>query len=380
MKILFVLNNFYTTGNGLAASARRTVAALRAAGEDVRVLSGPNPDPNGPQPEYPLKDFIFPLVQPIIVAQGYQFASTDTRVVEEAVRWADVVHLQEAFVLQIRTARIARKLGKPVTGTYHLHPENIFYSLGMGKWKFINQLLLKIWRDWCFNKWQFVQCPTQNVKDRLLANGYTADLRVISNGLVPDACVRVPHQNNPFVVVCIGRLSHEKDPYTLLEALKHSAHAQNIQLIFAGHGPQEKRVRRMAHQLYTDGVLRYDPIFDFFDRDGIRNLAAKADLAIHCAIVEVEGLSIMEAMQQGAVPIIAEGPITGTSQFALDERSWYTQKNAYQLARKIDWWLDHPAELEAMREAYVNEMKTYSIDLSVQKLIKMFQDACAANK
>lgn len=380
MKILFVLNNFYTTGNGLAASARRTVAALRAAGEDVRVLSGPNPDPNGPQPEFPLKDFIFPLVQPIIVAQGYQFASTDTRVVEEAVRWADVVHLQEAFVLQIRTARIARKLGKPVTGTYHLHPENIFYSLGMGKWKFINQLLLKIWRDWCFNKWQFVQCPTQNVKDRLLANGYTADLRVISNGLVPDACVRVPHQNNPFVVVCIGRLSHEKDPYTLLEAMKHSAHAQNIQLIFAGHGPQEKRVRRMAHQLYTDGVLRYDPIFDFFDRDGIRNLAAKADLAIHCAIVEVEGLSIMEAMQQGAVPIIAEGPITGTSQFALDERSWYTQKNAYQLARKIDWWLDHPAELEAMREAYVNEMKTYSIDLSVQKLIKMFQDACAANK
>ena len=378
MKILFVLNNFYTTGNGLAASARRTVAALKEAGEDVRVLSGPNHDPDGPQPEYALKDFYFPLFQPLIEAHGYQFASTDTKVVEEAVRWADVVHMEEPFVLEIRTAKIARKLGKPITGTYHLHPENIFYSLGMGNWKFPNQLMLKIWRNSCFNKWKYVQCPTQNVRDRLVANGFTSDLRVISNGLVPAPCVRVPHENKPFVLVCIGRLSGEKDPCTLLEAMRHSSHAGNIQLIFAGRGPQEKKIRRMAQKLYKEGVVRYEPVFDFYDKEGLRNLAARADLAIHCATVEVEGLSIMEAMQQGAVPIIAQGPITGTHQFALDERSWFNQRNAYELARKIDWWLDHPAQLEAMREAYVNETKKYSIDLSIQELMKMFRDACAA--
>ena len=376
MKILFVLNNYYSTGNGLSASARRTVEALKEAGEEVRVLSGPNHTPGGPQPEYLLKDFYFPFFQPIINAHGYHFASTDKRIVEEAVRWADVVHMEEPFVLEIRTAKIARKLGKPITGTYHLHPENIFYSLGMGSWKFPNQLLLKLWRDWCFNKWEYVQCPTQNVRDRLVANGYTSDLRVISNGLVPDACVRVPQENKPYVLICIGRLSGEKDPYTLLEAMKHSTHARNIQLVFAGRGPQEKRIRRMAHKLYKDGVISYDPVFDFLDRDGLRNLAAKADLAIHCATVEVEGLSIMEAMQQGAVPIIAQGPITGTHQFALDERSWFNQKNAFELARKIDWWLDHPDQLDAMRSEYVNEMKNYSIDLSVRELMKMFREVC----
>jgi len=375
MKILFVLNNYYSSGNGLAASARRTVAALREAGEEVRVLSGSNHAPDGPQPEYALKDFYFPLFQPIINAQGYHFASTDTRIVEEAVRWADVVHMEEPFVLEIRTAKIARRLGKPITGTYHLHPENIFFSLGMGSWRFPNQLLLKIWRDCCFNKWKYVQCPTQNVKDRLVAAGYTADLRVISNGLVPDACVRVPHENRPFVLICIGRFSGEKDPYTLLEAMKHSAHARNIQLVFAGQGPQEKKIRRMAQQLCAEGVLQYEPVFDFLDRDGLRKLAAKADLAIHCATVEVEGLSIMEAMQQGAVPIIAQGPITGTYQFALDDRSRFGQKNALELARKIDWWLDHPANLDAMRGAYVEEMKKYSIELSVRELMKMFREA-----
>lgn len=378
MKILFVLNNFYCSGNGLAASARRTVAALREAGQEVRVLSGPNHTLGGPQPEYLLKDFIFPIFQPIINAQGYHFASTDMQVVEEAVRWADVVHMEEPFVLEIRTAKMAKKLGKPVTGTYHLHPENIFFSLGMGNWRFPNQLMLKIWRELCFNKWQYVQCPTQNVRDRLIANGYTSDLRVISNGLVPDDCVRVPRENRPFEIICIGRLSGEKDPYTLLEAMKHSSHAKNIQLTFAGQGPHEKRIRRKAHKLFSDGILGYEPVFGFFDRDGLRQLAATADLAIHCATIEVEGLSIMEAMQQGAVPVIAQGPTTGTHQFALDERSWFNQKNPYELARKIDWWLDHPAELDAMRSAYVNQMKNYSIERSVRELIKMFQDASAA--
>jgi glycosyltransferase involved in cell wall biosynthesis len=378
MRILFVLNNYYCTGNGLSASARRTVNALKEAGEEVRVLSGPNHNPDGPQPEYMLKDFYFPLFQPIINAHGYQFASTNTRIVEEAVRWADVIHMEEPFVLEIRTAKIARRLGKPITGTYHLHPENIFYSLGMGSWKYPNQLMLKIWRDSCFNKWGYVQCPTQNVRDRLEAFGYKADLRVISNGLVPDECIRVPHQNNPYLLICIGRLSGEKSPDTLLEAMKYSTHAKNIQLFFAGRGPKEKKVRRMAKKLYADGVLAHEPQFGFLDRDGLRNLAAKADLAIHCATVEVEGLSIMEAMQQGAVPVIAKGPITGTHHFTLDERSRFTQKDARELAGKIDWWLDHPAELEEARNSYVEEMKQYSIEYSVRELMKMFKDAAAS--
>ena len=375
MKILFVLNNFYSSGNGLAASTRRTVAALKEAGQDVRVLSGPNHAPGGPQPDYPLKDFHFPLFQPIIDAQGYQFASTDLKVVEEAVRWADVVHMQEPFVLEIRTAKVARRLGKPITGTYHLHPENVFYSLLLNGWKLPNQLLLNAWRDLCFNKWDLVQCPTLNVMQRLQNNGFTSELRLISNGVVPDPCIREPHENHPFVVACIGRLSGEKDQKTLLEAMKYSAHAKEIQLVFAGNGPQGKKLRKKTDLLCKNGVLAHKPVFGFLDRDGLRQLAAKADLCIHCATIEVEGLSIMEAMQQGAVPIIASGPITGTDQFALDSRSRFAQRNARELASKIDWWLEHPEERDAMAPRYVEEMDKYVIGRSVRELIRMFEDA-----
>lgn len=375
MKILFVLNNFYMKGNGLAVSARHTVAALREAGQDVRVLSGPNPDPSGPQPEYLLKHFYFPLVEPIIRANGYQFASTNPKIVEEAVRWADVVHMQEPFVLEIRAAKIARKLGKPITGTYHLHPENIFYSLGMGRWRGINQCMLRIWRDLAFNKWSYVQCPTQNVLERLQNNGFTSHLCLISNGVVPDASIRVGQQNHPYILACIGRIVGEKDQQTLLKAIALSRHSHEVQLVFAGKGPQERKIRRMAKKLYKSGILAYDPIFAFMDRNGLRELAAKANLCIHCATIEVEGLSIMEAMQQGCIPIIATGPLTGADQFALDERSLFAQRDPRSLAEKIDWWLEHPEERREVHPKYIASMKSYEITHSVQALIKMFETA-----
>ena len=378
MKVLFILNNIYAKGNGLSTSAQRTVAALKEAGVDVRVLSGPNADPDGPQPDYCLKEFIFPFFQPIIRAHGYSFASTDAELVEKAIKWADVVHMEEPLVLEIHATKIARRLGKPITGTYHMHPENIFFSLGMKDSYLPNHWLLMIWRKYCFNKWDIVQCPTGNVMDRLKANGFTSELRLISNGVVPDPCIRKPREEGPFRLCCIGRFSGEKDQKTLLEALQYSTHAKNIRLVFAGKGPLARKIKRMAHALYMKGVLAYDPEFVFLDRDGLRNLAASSDLCIHCATVEVEGLSVMEAMQQGVVPVIASGPITGADQFALDERSRFRQRDAHELARKIDAWLDHPEEMESVRSRYVLEMEKYSIQRSVEKLIRMFEDALNA--
>jgi glycosyltransferase involved in cell wall biosynthesis len=383
MKILFVLNNLYSTGNGLAASARRTVEYLRKAGHEVRVMSGPNHKDPSVKPDYLLEDYKFPIVQPIVVAQGYGFSQSNLPLMEEAAKWADVIHLEEPFVIECRMIKICERLGKPITGTYHLHPENITNSLGpLVHWKRLNWKILTAWREHAFNHYDCIQCPTENVMDRLRRYHVKAHCMVISNGLVPDACIRpetppadYESPERPLNVVYIGRLSREKDQPTLLEAMKHSKYAKRIQLRFAGKGPTARRIQRMAHKLYTDGVLAYDPIFTFENRDSLRQLAANADLCVHCATIEVEGLSIMEAMQQGVVPIIAQGRYSGTSQFALDRRSIFPEQNPEALAHRIDYWLSHPKERWEMGKKYVEHMEKYDIRKSVEQLVEMFQIA-----
>ena len=388
MKILLVINNFYMKGNGMAASARRTAQYLEDAGHEVRVLSGPNKNADQPQPYYQLKEFIFPLFQPTIDAQGFSYASSDPRIIEEAVRWADVVHLEEAFVLEIRTIKIARKLGKPITATYHLHPENITNSLGpLRHWGGLNRTILRCMRNWVFNYCAYVQCPTENVLDRLRRYHFKSNLALISNGLIPDECTRpveMPDDyhdvSRPLRVVYIGRLSKEKDQHTLLEAMRYSTYAKRIQLIFAGIGPDAKCIKRKAHKLYENGIVGYEPQFVFLDREGLRKLAAEADLCAHCATIEVEGLSIMEAMQQAAVPVIAVGRYSGTSQFALDRRSRFPEKNPEALAQRIDYWLANPEERWEMGHVYAKEIQKYDIRRSVAALLDMFQKAIDLNK
>lgn len=383
MKILLVINSYYAVGNGMAASCRRTAKYLQQSGHEVRVLSGPNLLAEEPQPEFPLKRFIFPIFQPMIDSLGYQYASSDKKMIRKAVEWADVVHLVEPFVLQYKTIRIAKELGKPLTSTYHLHPENITCHMGpLFYWKGLNRSLLRIARHFIYNDCAALQCPTENVLDRMRRYHIKSQLCLISNGVIPDACIRpeTPPQDyldpeRPLEVIYIGRLSTEKDQITLLQAMRYSQYAQRIRLHFAGQGDAEKKIKRLAARLVKEGILKYEPVFTFENRDGLRQLAAKADLAIHCATIEVEGLSIMEAMQQGAVPVIAEGHTTGATQFALDRRSRFPEKNPEALANRIDYWLSHPEERWEMGKTYARSMEQYDIQKSTEHLIQMFRDA-----
>ena len=389
MNILFVVNSYFSQGNGLDESARRTVEALRAAGQEVRVLSGKNfENPNGPQPEYPMEKFHFPLMQPMLDSFGYAYADWHGPIIEEAVRWADVIHLEETFFLHHAVMNMARKLGKPLTGTYHVHPENIVYNcLGFTGGNLICQILYRYWCRVFYDNYAYLQCPTDNVRERLERHHVKAKCFTLSNGVIPDQCIRpmIPptdylDENRPLDLIYIGRTAIEKDQPTLYKAIRLSKYAKRIRLHIAGRGPKLEAYTKMANKLYEDGVVSYPPTVGFYNRDQLRQLAAKADLAVHCAFVEVEGMSITEALQQAVVPVIATARYSGTATYALDERSTYPAGDAKALAERIDYWFDHPQERWEMGFQYAKSMRQYAISNCAQALIEMFQKAIRENK
>ena len=389
MRILFVVNSYFSQGNGLDESARRTVEALRAAGQEVRVLSGKNfENPDGPQPEYPMEKFHFPLMQPMLDSFGYAYADWHGPIIEEAIRWADVIHLEETFFLHHAAMNIARKLGKPITGTYHVHPENIVYNcLGFPGGNLVCQLLYRYWCRVFYDNYTYLQCPTDNVRERLERHHVKAKCFTLSNGVIPDQCIRPTMQpanyldkNRPLDLIYIGRTAVEKDQPTLFKAIRLSKYAKRIRLHIAGRGPKLEEYTKMANLLYQDGVVTYLPTVGFYNRDQLRQLAAKADLAVHCAFVEVEGMSITEALQQAVVPVIATARYSGTATYALDERSTYPAGDAKALAKRIDYWFDHPQERWETGFLYAASMKQYEIADCAQALIEMFQKAIDEKK
>lgn len=377
MKVLIVCNNVYMRGNGVSSAVTSLRSRLIGEGIDVRLLACENPEEGGMQPDYPLPHFVFPIFEPIIKANGYRYPKLPKRIIREAIDWADVVHLMEGFPLQATTVKMAKQLNKPCVGTYHIFTENITANLGLSDGTIINKLVNIWWRSSVYNHCASVQCPTETVKRHLEENGYSAPLRVISNGIVlhdipSDA---EEPQTTPYRILCIGRLSNEKSQQTLIEAMRHSAHAHEIALHFAGNGPKAKKIMKAAQRLVKDGVVPHKPVFGFYSTEELRALARTSYLYVHCARTEIEGLSCLEAIQQGTVPVIAQSKLSGTHQFALDERSLFPVNDAKALAEKIDWWIEHPAERKAMSKRYAESAKRYDIGESTHQIITMYEEA-----
>ena len=378
MTVLFVCNNAYNPGNGLSTSVKNTMAALRRHGVDVRLMAVRNPDPAGPQPDFPLEHFVFPIFEPIIYANGFCFARNDRKLIEEAVRWADVVHLEEALPLEYVACKIARKLGKVCTATFHLYPHNIAANLGLGRKNPLNTLLMRLWMRFVFDHCTDIQCPTPEVERYLLRFRPRARLHVISNGiLLPEEPVRsVPvAPEAPVDLLCIGRLAAEKSQETLLEAMRYSRYADRIRIVFCGNGPKDRKYRKIAARLHAEDVIKIEPLFGFHTHDELAALVRRSYLYIHCAWVEVEGLSCLEAIREGIVPVIAEGELIGTSVFALCPESRYPVRDSRALAARIDWWIEHPQERNEMAQRYADAAREYDIDRSAEALIRMYRAA-----
>ena len=377
MKVLIVSNNVYMKGNGVSTAVVTLRSRLISQGVNVRIIACENPDKEGPQPDYPLKHYVFPIFEPIIQKNGFRYASIDKHTIKEAVQWADVVHLMEGFPFEATTAKIAKKLGKPCVGTYHIFTENITANLGNGRSTFINKLIEKWWSNSVYNHCKYVQCPTQTVKEHLEANGYTSELRVISNGIdlsQTPSTISEP-STPPYRILCVGRLSNEKDQTTLIKAIRYSKYADKIELVFAGNGPKANKIKSAARKLFEDGVVKHEPTFGFYTLKQLQELAASSWLYVHCAKIEVEGLSCLEAIQQGLVPVIAKGKLTATAQFALDEHSTFPTSGYKALAERIDWWIEHPDHRKQMSRLYAESVQKYSNEVSTRKIIEMYEDA-----
>ena len=368
MKILIVIDQYDGANNGTTISARRFVANLKKRGHEVRVIS------TGKEEEkYSIdKIKLVPIVKKIVTSQGMEFAKADEEKLREAIKWAEVVHFYMPFWLSIKGMKIAKEMNKPMTAAFHVQPENITYSIGLGKKEKVNDTIYTLFKKVFFDEFNHIHCPSQFIANELKKHGYKAKLHVISNGIEPDWVYKKSEKpeelKDKIVLTMVGRLSGEKRQDVLIEAVKQTKYADKIQLIFAGKGPKQKSYEKLGE------TLKNKPIFKFCKKEQLQEILAYTDLYIHTSDAEIEAISCIEAIATGLVPLIAKSDKSATSQFALDERSTFEAGNSKQLAEKIEYWLDNKKEREKMEKEYAKNAQKYSIEKSMEQIEEMFRE------
>lgn len=385
MKVLFVIDTYYTSNNGTSISAQRYAAELRRHGHKVRILCGDKPqspdDERIVDGDYCTGILRIPIFQPLCEKHEFFYANANRTIIREACTWADIVHVYTPFFLANATVNCCRAMGKPVTAAFHVQPENITSSLGMGKVRWLNTLIYRIFLRCTYSRVRHIHTPSAFIANELRKNDYQATMHVISNGIHDEfiqAGQRKPAGQQPtgnqlYKIMMIGRLSQEKRQDVIIRAMQYSKYADRIQLVFAGRGPEYKRYVRMSRKLQNK------PLFIFKQRHDLIRKLLSTDLYVHASDMEIEAISCIEAFATGLVPVIANSRDSATPQFALDERSLFRAGDPKDLARAIDYWLEHTDERLLMQKQYARAAQQYSISRSVAQFEQMLRQEIRDN-
>ena len=376
MKIAIICEVLGEANNGTSLAAYNLINYLKSRGHDVRVVCS-DEDKRGLSGYY-----ILPknkLVSWIIQKNQLSLSKFDKSIVSQAVDGVDIVHIMVPLFLARPASKYVKSLGLPLTAGCHAQAQNLTSHIFLVGCDWANTLTYKWYDHNLFCRADAIHYPTKFMQDEFEAavgrktNGY-----IISNGVndlfKPDPCPKPEELKDKYCIVYTGRFSKEKSHITLLKAVAQSKYRDKIQLIFCGNGPYGFEIRDWAKK-----HLPIQPIMGFFSREEVRRILNYSDLYCHPAQAELEGIACLEAIACGLVPVIADSPHCATKNFALDPHCLFKVGDSQELARRIDWFIEHPDEKAALRQRYIRESVLYDQTKCMREMENMFKSVIEAH-
>ncbi|MBQ0016998.1 MAG: glycosyltransferase [Clostridiales bacterium] len=371
MIITIVCDVLGEENNGTTIAAMNLIRSLKAKGHTVRILCA---DQNriGEEGFFVVPNMHFgKLLDKYVEKIGVTLAKPVKDIIRQSFEGADIVHIMVPLLLGITAGKIARDMNIPITAGFHMQAENLTSYIKMNC-KPMNKLVYKfIYR----NLYSFVDgihYPTNFIKNtfensiKKKTPGY-----VISNGVhdyvEKRESVKPDELKDKFVILTTGRYAREKAQDVLIKAIRYSKYKDKIQLILGGQGIKERKYRKLAK------TLPVEPIFKFFDRKEIIDVLNYSDMYVHPAEMELEGISCLEAIACGKLTIVSGSKKSATKEFAIDEKCIFKCHNPKDLARKIDYFIEHDDERKLYEQKYLDNSVVYSQDECMKKMEEMMQ-------
>lgn len=337
--------------NGTTIAAYNLIQSLRKRGHTVRIVCS-DAERKG-QPGY----YVVPTLNlgsvfnKALARNSVSLAKADKNVLSEALDGADLVHVMIPFALGVKAAKMAQKRNIPITAGFHMQAENLTAHIAMMDFGLANYIFYHVVWHTLYRRCSAIHYPTEFIRktfEKTIRRKTPAF--VISNGVNKEfhqiPVERPEKYRDLFVIHSTGRLSKEKSHHVLIDAIDKSKYRDRIQLVIAGKGPLYSKLVQQGEK------LPHRPEFVFLPRKELVQQLNSSDLYVHPAEIEIEAIACMEAIACGLVPVIANSRRSATRFFALDERNLFRNKSASALARRIDYWIEHPREREAMRRLY----------------------------
>ena len=314
----------------------------------------------------------------------------------------DVVHIHNTFMVispSIYSACSERKV--PVVQTLHnfrlLCPSANFYRDGHVCEECVDHGLLRGVQHACYrdsraatasvalmiavhrklNTWR--DCVTRFIaltefqKQKFVASGFPSEKFTVKPNFVdPDPCERA---NAGEYAVYVGRLAEDKGLRVLLNAWKQLRTPYPLQIV--GDGPERTGLEAQARDLQLSDVTFRGRLSRSETMAAIKNARF---IVVPSTWYETFGMIIAESFACGT-PVLCSR-LGAMAEIVMDQCTGlhFTPGDAQDLAHKVEWAWEHPADLAKMgRTARAKYESDYTAKRNYSLLLQIYEQAMAAN-
>ena len=300
LKLVLVTETYSPEINGVAMTLGRLVDGLAARGHDITIIRPRQ------RHESPRHSTTQRLACRHVRLPGFPMPGYPQLRIGFPARWRmeelwrtdppDVVHVATEGPLGASAITAARRLGIPVTSSFHTNFDQYTRDYRLGWFKPV----VSRWLRRVHNRTRRTFVPTHDIQNRLAADGYE-NLRILSRGVDThlyspakrDHQLRASWGAGPAdpVILHVGRMAAEKNYPLLFRAFDAVKAAEpRAKLVLVGDGPLLSAYQRQ----------RPDAVFTgFYTGESLARHYASGDVYLHASYTETFGNVVTEALASG---------------------------------------------------------------------------------
>lgn len=298
MRLVLVTETYPPEVNGVAMTLSRLVGGLRARGHEVEVVRPRQKQEgrNSPAGEWVVPGLAIPFYDSLRIGLPV-LPRLETRWRE---RRPDLVHVATEGPLGLASVSAARRLGLPVTSSFHtnFHAYGGHYGVSA-----LREATLAYLR-WFHNRTRRTLVPTRQMVAELAAERFRG-LGVMARGVDTalfdparrDESLRASWGAGPAdrVAIYVGRIAAEKNLGLAVEAfLRLREREPGARFVLVGDGPAREPLQRAHPEFHYAGMRRGAELATHY---------ASGDLFIFPSVTETFGNVVTEALASGLVAV-----------------------------------------------------------------------------
>ena len=302
----------------------------------------------------------------------------------------DVIHSHTEFGVGIFARILAKKFKIPLVHTYHTLYEDYTHYITHNHFDKLSKKIVKdLTKVYCVKTAKETIVPTEKIY-KLFKEKYmiTKNVSVIPSGIdierffeenveqdkVEQIKGKYGITKDDFTVIFVGRLAQEKNIEFLLNAQQKliEKRINNIKLLIVGDGPDKENYINITRKLNIfDKVIFTGKI----EQDKIQYYYQCADAFVTASNSETQGLTVIEAMAAGVVPICINDMAFIDM---LPKKSLFNNQKEY-INRLITFSAD-----EELRKEYKAEIRKkaeeYSSNTYAQRVLNVYSEVLNGGK